>query len=645
MSKTIGQLFWEIGGKTDGFDKALIKTKDAMGNVKTQMRVLDAFTSKLGLTSLQAGVLVAGLGAAVAAAGKFAMDSVGEWRALATQVENYSRLTGTTAEDSSRLIEITGDLGISYESLSGAMQAATRKGVDTSIEGVKKLADEYMKLNPGVERSKFLMDNFGRSGADLGKLMEAGSNGIDKWAKAVTGGMIVTDEQIKKNNDLRLSLDELNDKWTSLKLTIGGAVAGPLINAIDKTNKLYTETERWNNIVPSGWWSYLPFGNYIKGLTIGAQKTYDLQTAIINAEQPVENLTIAYTAQAKALAFSGGSLMNAYTKTLEVQMKAVQVTKDLANAEYALQLKTAELGTVMGGAMGKATEDYRKNFFDLGDQLWNLQDAVRTFNETKFRTPEQEGQLNGLWNQWNKVNEAIKDDKKNQSLKDQKKAIEEQIGVLQLIPGKTKEIIDANDENIVKIGEVKTAMEELEKAHDKQTKTILFNILQQQIALNPFLSPDEKANALVAVAKNWGLIDEATVGAWNEVGNFVSSLVSAKSMGEEVQGVIDGWQSKTITLTINTDYSDVYTGPEKLIPRAAGGPVMGGMPYLVGERGPELFIPEANGNIKSNGNTATGERNAGGGQVINNVFNVPTVLVGAMVARQLARQITMRRTR
>jgi len=35
--------------------------------------------------------------------------------------------------------------------------------------------------------------------------------------------------------------------------------------------------------------------------------------------------------------------------------------------------------------------------------------------------------------------------------------------------------------------------------------------------------------------------------------------------------------------------------------RASGGPVMGGMPYLVGERGPELFTPGSNGTITPNG--------------------------------------------
>ena len=46
-------------------------------------------------------------------------------------------------------------------------------------------------------------------------------------------------------------------------------------------------------------------------------------------------------------------------------------------------------------------------------------------------------------------------------------------------------------------------------------------------------------------------------------------------------------------------------------PRAEGGPVGAGRPYIVGERGPELFVPRSSGQIVPNG---------GGG--VQNHFNV-----------------------
>jgi phage-related minor tail protein len=46
-------------------------------------------------------------------------------------------------------------------------------------------------------------------------------------------------------------------------------------------------------------------------------------------------------------------------------------------------------------------------------------------------------------------------------------------------------------------------------------------------------------------------------------------------------------------------------GPAKPVPlagaRALGGPVAGGKPYLVGERGPKLFVPGSTGRIETHG--------------------------------------------
>lgn len=51
--------------------------------------------------------------------------------------------------------------------------------------------------------------------------------------------------------------------------------------------------------------------------------------------------------------------------------------------------------------------------------------------------------------------------------------------------------------------------------------------------------------------------------------------------------------------------------------RAGGGPVSAGVPYMVGERGPELFVPRAPGRIASRGFSVGGQ---GGTQVTVNVY-------------------------
>jgi phage-related protein len=63
-----------------------------------------------------------------------------------------------------------------------------------------------------------------------------------------------------------------------------------------------------------------------------------------------------------------------------------------------------------------------------------------------------------------------------------------------------------------------------------------------------------------------------------------------------------------------------YSGGGVALPiagaRANGGPVSTGFPYLVGERGPELFVPASDGTVINSSDTTTISRSLGGTQVI-----------------------------
>jgi predicted nucleic acid-binding protein len=88
----------------------------------------------------------------------------------------------------------------------------------------------------------------------------------------------------------------------------------------------------------------------------------------------------------------------------------------------------------------------------------------------------------------------------------------------------------------------------------------------------------------------------------------------------------------TVTVTtINKTINEVvtkYGGP-----RAMGGPVAANTAYLVGERGPELFIPDAAGTIVPNGGSAGGASGAGGGITL--YVNAGMGTNGAEVGRQI----------
>jgi hypothetical protein len=68
--------------------------------------------------------------------------------------------------------------------------------------------------------------------------------------------------------------------------------------------------------------------------------------------------------------------------------------------------------------------------------------------------------------------------------------------------------------------------------------------------------------------------------------------------------------------------------------REHGGPVSGGMPYIVGERGPELFVPNQSGQIIPNGQGSASSAGGGGNQTI--VVKIGDEVVARVVANAMA---------
>lgn len=89
---------------------------------------------------------------------------------------------------------------------------------------------------------------------------------------------------------------------------------------------------------------------------------------------------------------------------------------------------------------------------------------------------------------------------------------------------------------------------------------------------------------------------------------FESAFEDAIVRGESLRGVLDAigrdilriFVRKTITEPAGQFFSDLLRGIFGGA-RADGGPVLGGRAYLVGERGPELFVPQTSGTIVPSG--------------------------------------------
>lgn len=100
--------------------------------------------------------------------------------------------------------------------------------------------------------------------------------------------------------------------------------------------------------------------------------------------------------------------------------------------------------------------------------------------------------------------------------------------------------------------------------------------------------------------------------AWNNAGdNIKETFSSIREFGNTLKfmsGFDKSFQSRVDDIAVSFRNKGVSTG-EMLGPqlpgRAGGGPVSAGSPYIVGEQGPEMFVPNGNGTIIPNGATGS----------------------------------------
>jgi hypothetical protein len=223
---------------------AVDNTKGAMNSAASG---IDKVKSAAGSASAAFGMVTMAVGAVMAAVTKAATS----FTAYSDQVKAVARVTGTSAEESSKLIQVTDDLFISYESLSVAMKMAVKQGIEPNMESLAKLSDTYMGLAPGLERSTFLLDNFGKSGLEMGKMMEVGAAGLRAMSDAVPEGLILSDADVAQADSLKIAFDNLGDTITAFALKLTTDAAPGILKFINGITTLVAKMDEsydvWGN--------------------------------------------------------------------------------------------------------------------------------------------------------------------------------------------------------------------------------------------------------------------------------------------------------------------------------------------------------------------------------------------------------------
>lgn len=125
--------------------------------------------------------------------------------------------------------------------------------------------------------------------------------------------------------------------------------------------------------------------------------------------------------------------------------------------------------------------------------------------------------------------------------------------------------------------------------------------------------------------------------AQDTVQGFVDDLGPDGPGNKKMQRIMDNLArslNRESTITVTTVYRTEGSPPSTSVePRANGGPVNRNTPYLVGEQGPELFVPSVSGTIVPNGGSGGGV--SMGGASINLTVNAGMGTDGYAVGRQI----------
>lgn len=500
------------------------------------------------------------------------------------QIQDISRLTGESAEDMSRLVQVGDDVRLTYEQIKTSMQIASRQGIDVSIEGIKRLSDQYLKLNPGLERSQFLLTTFGRSGADMGRLLEMGASGIDKATAAVAQGLVIDEKAIAKAEALRLAKDNLNDSITALGNQLAGALVPALASVVEGLVGAIGAGER-----------------FIQWISNQVNKNDIANRSVLKLSGTYEEYRDGLEKSAKANGYlidESGNLVQSITYQGQTTHKLIR--ENYAYTEQAWKTIKAQQG------LNDMAADGIVYFGDLTGSMKRLaeQEAELAMQAAAQLSEKLSGQMD-LTLKLTDMTATYTE--KMDGLTKKHGELEEELANLNLnFPW---------DEKGIKAAEqaLQDNQDEIEKtadAYEVATRRIVWDMMVAKLSIDGYTQAE--FDWAMQAGVDMGIITQESadlaVALMADAEKEIKAFEDTQTALAGIKDWIDRLESKDIY--VKTYYESIGNPPPAgswqdfsdwtPTANANGGPVYANQPGWVGERGPELFLPGRNGQIISN---------------------------------------------
>jgi hypothetical protein len=349
-------------------------------------------------------------------------------------VRDLGRISGTTAEESSKLIQVSDDLKIGYDTLTQAAKTLAKDGIALTTEELARSADEYMRITDAGERAQYATEKFGKAGLEMTKILEQGGAAIRQMAAEQSGNLILTEQQVTKAREFEQAQDSLNDTLEGFKVAIGSAIL-PGITAflkglddlINREQKLTNVSKTQSDEIAKQTDNYEEFVRAMIGLRLEAQGSYNsvenineqirlnggnVEKAAVawgqwtraqyDASRASETATVAIKGTSKGLSESEAAWKK-YGNGVDIAKRAL--------TEF--ETKAGELDFVTSGTFTKFEEGFASSMSDLQTQYAGFHNKIveieTAIARVKYSTPDQIAQLGDAYKGLSAVEQKMKD--------------------------------------------------------------------------------------------------------------------------------------------------------------------------------------------------------------------------------------------
>jgi hypothetical protein len=584
---------------------------------------LDELSARLGISTEQ-----------LSAWGYAAKLSGTDLESLTGSIQKFSKTVASAADANSRQAELFAALGISVKDAAGNLR---------DVEDLlPEVADRFKALDNETTETALAMELFGRSGAELLEFLNRGSDGLNKLGEEARDlGGIIDGETAKAAAEFKDQLDQLRVVTNALFTQIARELLPDLKALTAQLTQLGKDTDGVASKVRT-LVDVLKFGFEISGLNALLEVVSRLRSgfaATAEAARGLANLDFGRVRNALSQGQSaffganeqpsagGGRARNARGGSNRPETGGSSdallgsVNRFLAGSESAGKKAAKGLSDAQ-----REAERLQQSYDSLTD---SLQEQIALFGQTtevaKIRYDLENGELAKL----------------NPAQKENLLTMAAQLDSMRQL----KELQEAADDAVRRESE---AYEENRKSNAELIENLRFELellgmtneqREEAIALR-YLSADATAEEVAAVRELVAAQQQAAKVAefWDGVQRNLSdtlydAITGAKSLKDAVMDFFDELNRqilRAITDQWAQQIAGAFTGAGaqggaqggngwvagianffgSLIggARADGGPVTAGVPYLVGERGPELFVAPRSGSIIPNDQMGMGVR-------------------------------------